>query len=617
VNQVAKNKQLLDIAKDGFQFVTKFFEVINVSAAHIYHSALELCPVSSIVRRLYYRRRTTWSPKVVIGTSESWDPTIAISGKNHYDGPCTWSPCGQFIAAQTRKAVEIRNQLTLEPVSILQPTEAIHHFTGPLAYSPDGRSIACASDTAVMVWDIQTGGVAEEIRCSSSNISLVWSSDGRTVCTINSGVRGSFIVHTHDVSSGTTSSPGTLESGDNPHLWTDDGSFWVMATVRGRYPDNSAIDIFSVGPTLIKTQSFDFPHLEHSEAKIGSFSPTTFRISILDINTLRIFDIQNPGHLLANRGNFLSHSFSPDGRLFAASHESGVHVWEYHSGVHSGHYLPWREFRSQGWLDSSLRFSPTSSSIVGHSGDILQVLRLHLPAASEGHSQYVGISRSGAHVATAYKTGSIVKIIDLLAQTLRHTIDLAQIPCQTTDADMRIKGLVLTGNVLLVANLGDLRAWLLIEEGVADGVISGARCGDSIWTISQSQFPWMFRVEGQVGVIKLDENTCHVYHTETGEVLHPTRAPQYFSGRWHHLSESHRGRDYLCYHNLSRCDTPPEDNWQTSRATLRDGWVKDPEGKHRLWVPVEWRTDWDPADWRHDVTTQFSYIGGKPVITKF
>jgi hypothetical protein len=49
MNQVAQNEQLLDTAKDCFRFVIKFFEPINVSATHIYHSALELTPLSSIV----------------------------------------------------------------------------------------------------------------------------------------------------------------------------------------------------------------------------------------------------------------------------------------------------------------------------------------------------------------------------------------------------------------------------------------------------------------------------------------------------------------------------------------------------------------------------------------
>jgi WD40 repeat protein len=253
VNQVAKDEKLLDIANDCFQFVTKFFEVINVSAVHIYHSALELCPMSSIIRKLYYHRRITRLPNVVIGTPELWAQTIGVTGKDHYHGPCAWSPCGRFVAAQTRKVVEIRNQLTLELSTILQPTETIPHLTGPLAYSPDGRSIACASDTAIIIWDIQTGGVAKEIECSANNTSLVWSSDGRTLCTINSWDQGTFAVHTHDVSSGTTSSPGTLESGDIPHLWADDGSFWAVAVVQNR-----DFNINAIG-TIRKTANLLFP----------------------------------------------------------------------------------------------------------------------------------------------------------------------------------------------------------------------------------------------------------------------------------------------------------------------------------------------------------------------
>ena len=317
--------QLFDIAKDCFQFVTKFFEVIKVSAAHIYHSTLELCPVSSIIQKLYYHCRIARSPKVAVGTPDSWDPTVAVSGKDCYIGPCTWSPCGRFVAAQTGKAVEIRNQLTLEPITILQPTETIPHLTGPLAYSPDGSSIACASDTAIIIWDIQTGGVAKEITCSPNNISLVWSLDGQTICTIDSEDRVIFIVHTYDVFSGTISSPGILRSGGDNRLWTHDESFWVMTTGMWAGCRNGIIDIFKVGSTLTKIWSFISPPSEH-EPEIVSFSPTTRHISISGYNTLRIFDIQDSKCLLDKTGNFLSDCFSSDGIFFAASQESGVRI---------------------------------------------------------------------------------------------------------------------------------------------------------------------------------------------------------------------------------------------------------------------------------------------------
>jgi len=558
-----------------------------------------------MIRTLYYRRRTVHLPKIVVGTPELWTQTIAVSGKDNYNGLCTWSLCSRFIAAQTGKAVEIRNQLTLELITILQPTETIPHLTGPLAYSPDGRSIACASDAAIMVWDIQTGGVAKEIKCSPNNISLLWSQDGRTICTIDSKDQATFIVHVYDVSSGTASSPGKFESGDIPHLWTDDESFRVMTTVRDRHNHN-IIDIFKVGSALTRIQSLS-PRL--SNAKIGSFSPATLRISTSTGNILRIFDIRNSQCLLEKTRHFVSHCFSSDGNYFAASWEGVVYVWKYACKW----YTLLMEFGCQG-LSNSLRFSPTSSSILGYSGDILRVWRLHeFPTAFETRRQYVGLSRSGNRVAAAHEDEKAVTIIDSLP---------AQTPPQIINTGVGIQGLVLTGNVLLVAGSNKLAAWLLTEEGLVDGVIGDRMVGhsDSIWAVPlplPRGDSWMFSVEGQAGVIKQGGDLLHVYRTDTGEVLHPTQALQHFGGRWYHPTETLRGQDYLCYHDLSQSNTPPKDSWQISRAALREGWVKDPEGRHRLWMPVEWRTDWDPADWRHDVTTQFSRLGGRSVIIKF
>ena len=601
MNQVAEDTQLLGIAEDGFRFVTKFFDVINVSAAHIYHSALELCPVSSMFRKLYYHRRIDRSPKVVVGIPDSWDRTIAAHRKDHYYKLCTWSPCGRFVAAQTTKAVEIRNQLTLEPITILQRTETVPYLTGPLAYSPDGRSIACASDAAIIIWDIQTGGVAKEIKCNADNMSLVWSSDGGTLCTIDSEDQVTFAVRMYAVSSGTTSFLGTFQSGDNPHLWADNESFWVMMTVGNGHPIGS-IDILRVGSTLTKIQSFS-PRLPN--AKIGSFSPATHRISISTNLTLRILDIRGSGNYLLDRtGRFLSHCFSSDGSLFAASLEDAIHIWKYDSG----HYTPRWELRCRG--SNFPQFSPTMSSILSHSRDILQVWHLHdPPTTSETYRQHcVGLSRSGTRVATANRWESTITITDTLAQT----------PPQFIDTNMAIDGLVLTGNVLLVAGLGELVAWLLTEEGLVDGAIGVRRVGrsDSIWTMPQSKHAWAFRVKGQVGIIAQNGVISHVYHTETGEVLHPTRAPPPCNHGWH-LTDTFCGRDYLRYYDFSQHNIPPKDRWQTSRSTLREGWVKDSEGKRRLWVPVEWRGDWDPQDWCHDITTQFSHLEGRAVLIKF
>ena len=79
MDQVTGNKELLDTARDCFHFVTTFFEPISLSAAHVYHSAPELCPLSFVVRRLYYHRRRITSPRLVAGIPDLWDERVSIS----------------------------------------------------------------------------------------------------------------------------------------------------------------------------------------------------------------------------------------------------------------------------------------------------------------------------------------------------------------------------------------------------------------------------------------------------------------------------------------------------------------------------------------------------------
>ena len=133
LNQVARDHQLLSAARDYFHFVTTFFEPIEVSATHVYHSALELSPLSSIIRKFYYHQRPHPSPRVVIGIPDSWDPSTSVSTKHSRYLSSTWSPCGRFVAAVTEEAMEIRDALTLELVSALQSTKVAARFKPGIA----------------------------------------------------------------------------------------------------------------------------------------------------------------------------------------------------------------------------------------------------------------------------------------------------------------------------------------------------------------------------------------------------------------------------------------------------------------------------------------------------
>ena len=574
--------------------MTRFFEPISVSAVHIYHSALELSPLSSIVRRLYYCQCHTSSPRVVIGTPDAWNESMHISSTSNYES-YTWSPCGQFIAAQTQGDIEIRDSLSSELLSTLMSPNA--YLTHGLAYSLDGHSLASTSNTSLIIWDTQTGGVAKKIQCRGSGVvSLVWSLDGGTIGAILENFYPCcYSTHIYNVASGMVLSPGEFWSIDKPYLWAHGTSFQVMTV--GRDDQACTIEIFDVGPVLTKIKIFCIK-LSGQYDSIRSFSPATDRISVLVPfhDQIWILDLQNSECLFKQQGLPSSHCFSSDGSLFAASLSSGVHIWRYSSGC----YTPWREFLPQSWSSftpspSPLQFSPNSLSILGCATDTLQVWRLDDPPIifhPEIGMPLAVLSCSGTYIATGHKGNSTITITNL------HS----QYPSQFIDTGMKIDALALTGNILLVADLDRLVAWQLTEGGVVDGIFPNRRagCSDSIWSISEHNFP-MFLIKDQIVTIKCKGIIIHVYHMGTGETIKPAQVPPDPHSHQYYFWQVLYGQHYLHYLELD--GSIPEGGWPVSHATLQEGWVKDPEGKHQLWIPVEWRRYLPTAGWLYNITT--------------
>ena len=516
---------------------------------------------------LYYGRRPTPLPRVAAGITDSWDSSIDILDPG---GDPIWSPCGRFVATRAEEAVEIRNSLTAKLLFTLQPGGSTPRLMGVPAYSPDGRSLACPSDTAIIVWDIQTGGVVKEIQLDASySTLLVWSLDGRSICATDWDWKdGQCTVRTFDVVSGTKQSSTIPHSESRPHLWAHGESFRVMMCAKTGLARNFTIDIFEVGPTLTKIESFDFRDIEvEVDWRIGSFSPTTHRISVSSPSwdRLLVLDIRNSGRLLDETQEFGSHCFSPDSGFFAAAWEWGIQIWKYDGSS----YVAWRKLPILDGADYLL-FSPTSSSVLGVFEDIFRVWHLDgLSAPPTPHSKQFGaLPHSGAYLVTTSNRGNTITITDFLSRT----------PLQLIDTDIKICGLGLTGNVLLVEGSEVVVAWLLTEEGLVDGVFGDrtAGRGDSIWTVPIPQ-AFMLSVEGETVVIECGD-ARHVYNTRTGEVLElfqtaPNRDSYYFLG---YMAEA---RSRLA---------PPRDDWNPLQNVTK-GWVEDRGGKRLLWLPIEWR----------------------------
>jgi len=620
MDQVALNAELLDTAKDYFYFVTKFFELINVSATHIYHSALELAPFSSVVRRLYYHHRVTPLPRVLLGIRDSWDQKIAVSPGDYYAYySSTWSPCGQFIAARTSRVVEVRDPPSLELLSTLKPTASTITLTGQLAYSPDGRSIASPFYGGIIIWDIQTGGTTRVIKhdCTTAgDVSLVWSLDGGMICsitTVSEPYPSRICSHTsrvHDIASGTMLSSATLQSQNAPHIWADNESFRMMTKTRMRDSVGHVVQILEVGPVLTRIESFNVHTWPGGWDFLRTFSPTTYRISLTRGDHLVVLDIRNSERLLEQKCGFHDHCFSSDGSFFAASDDSNVRIWKYTSN----HYTPWREFQIWGGGGGNrsfpLQFSPTLSSF-SRCFDTLQVWHFDAPPIVS-HPDSCGLpfgtlSHCGAYMVAGHVGNSTVAI----------TNPPSQIPFQFVDTDMEIESLVLTGHILAVHGSDMFVAWRLTEEGVVDGARTNGRAdrNDSVWAVPLSnRHEALLSVEDQTVVVRRGESLIHAYHTETGEVLDPTQVlPNPCDRKFRGMSDIQLGLHHP-HHVESHGD-----EWGIPWTTSENGWMRDPQGKHSLWIPVEWRESMmNYAGGFNNITTMlFGHPAEGTVIIRF
>ena len=571
---------------------------------------------------------------------------MSLSANHSYYLSSTWSPCGQHIAAVTEGFLRIWDALTFKPLSTLQSAEVATRFRCGLAFSPDGYSLAGCSDTGIVIWDTQTGGVVKKIECgiTGSGLELTWALDGKSIGIISSRVLETLTMHIYNVAMGTMLLSYTLQSRDKPYLWAHDKSFRI-ATTTG-WDKGYRINIFEIDSTLTKIESFPFK----SYSNLRTFSPTTYRISVsipedhTHSPELLILDIHNSEVLLQEAGSYGYSSFSPDADLFGAFNGNHLLIWRYTSG----HYTQWRKFQQ---TPTPLQFSPTSSSILGNAGTLLHVIHsdyspttLTMESVATTHTiPQDAYSPHSNYIVTTHPGESTITITNLCSQNPS--------PSQFIDTNLDISKIVLTGNVLLVKGSDTVVAWLLTEEGIVDGVCGNRRADqkDSLWSISsqdltlqgvssQEKNPsfWErllqrdhggkqkgdeyleFSVGDGVAALRHRNGLgFYIYHTETGEILKPDKALLHPKQTWYRFHNPHQDDCDLYHHNLYKHHKTLESDWSVSQSTLQEGWVKDPEGKHQLWLHAHWRLGGNSMDWLNKVTTLRLKNSSELVIIKF
>jgi len=345
-----QDSSTFDLANDCFRFVTGYFEVINSSAPHIYHSALAFAPQKSMVRGLYESYAHPFV-RVVHGLPTSWNPNAAAITRRNTIRVAARSPCDRFIAItwSGAKTIDVLDSATLQRLQTLEFPQAQHISMERVAltFSPDSRTLTCFGpnsppdqELVVVSWDLQTGGVAGVIRSQGPHEaikgtpSITYSANGRMI-----GVRcrystGADAILVFDVASGIyvhSHSP-TSSFAHTNDIWTHGESLRFITVGRDE------ITIWEVGftsdavPTEIKTfsapEDISFDDPEDMSVK---FLPDLCRLAIDDGGDVIVWDAHNSNYLLRSMDTmFFSHmSFSSDGRFFAC--QTGgwdVYLWK-------------------------------------------------------------------------------------------------------------------------------------------------------------------------------------------------------------------------------------------------------------------------------------------------
>jgi len=140
---------------DAQNFVLKYFDAIQESALHLYHSALPFCPTKSFLRQ-HHRNLLTEEVHVKLGLDEDWETTFrTIKTKSSKLSSVIFAQDGSLIATSGDHSVQIFHAATGACLATMV-LSGLH----PKAIAFSGDNIYLLSswdDKGVRLWDVQTG----------------------------------------------------------------------------------------------------------------------------------------------------------------------------------------------------------------------------------------------------------------------------------------------------------------------------------------------------------------------------------------------------------------------------------------------------------------------------
>jgi len=655
----------LDLVNDCFRFVTGYFEIIDASSPHIYHSALVVAPEKSIVRKLYGTYAHPFT-RIVRGATMSWDTNTAATIRPSGISLVVWSSCNRFIAIAwsgwTR--IDVLDSATLQRLRTHQPALVLATIDKTIVFSPDSRilSISRYSDQWLHVdsWDLQTGGVVSVIKWEGQGVSVVgnpsiaYSASGKVVGVLcryddNANTANTADVFIFDVATGTHIHSHSLNnviplSND---IWTH-GEALRFATVNA-----TTITIWEVGftsgttPTEIET----LPTPENFGPTVSPYTindyrtvrtlllPSPCRLALAIEDRVLVWDVRNSKCLLDHTGTRPNPemSFSSDGRFFACSAtESEAYLWKESPTGYTLHEI----IVSSGSYSDPL-LSPNGESIVVSDNSTIRLWRMNTFTAPPSSTltqapQYAGnflldFSPNGTFVVVA--TGDdVVTVLDLVSG----------VPQLTIDTGMDVHGVRVVGNTVVVMGAQKVIAWDLptgdcvpdarvsLEESAWRTDLSGQQLDHILGATISSDF----RYVAFSTIIDHPERLpfhLHIYSASTGECLGygktagstlwflPNGCDVWCSGggREAEVWRADDERKVLELQGTVDIEQPPVGYpWTSSRGcrVTDDWWILGPDGKRLLMLPPPWQSDKLHRVWKGQLLALLHSGLSEPII---
>jgi hypothetical protein len=534
---------MLNLIDECFCFVTGFFEVINTSAPHIYHSALALVPQDSIIRRLYQSYAHPFV-RLVYGAPMSWDQNTAAKTCHSEITQAVWSPCNRFVAIVCGRGSRgmcayVLDSVTFQQLQTLEFPQDTSRNPLALIFSPDSCVLTCFSncysrndydgELFVISWDLQTGGIASVIRWQSPKQSTVirssitYSTNGKLVGTLHGHFEDTktFNISICNVASGVHMSSHLL----NCEIMLSSNIRAYGESLQIATADTTTITIWEVkfisGGTLTKVETLPAPdsfhpppHIDNSVHVRVEFLPSPCLLALALEDKVLVWDVGNSRCLLdyTETSSCPRISFSSDGHFFAYATSGDVYLLkESPTGyiLHKTLQLGCPKYPDHSQLNPLLSWN--GESIAVYCENIIRLWQTNCfttplsgtstPAPKISEDFILDFSPDGMLAAVARRNDDMAMVLNLKSGVLQLTIDTGICVCGLGvigNTVVVIGDGEVIGNTVVVIGDGEVIAWNIPAEGyVPHGQVD---LDDRFWIINlknlseildNSEFNWV------------------------------------------------------------------------------------------------------------------------------